>query len=100
LNHIYGTLGIAKSARKLVSGDLLIDAIAQKRVNLVIVCEDASDRTKKNIQNKCAHYLIPCHVYGTVAQMSAALSAHRVAVGIADQGFSKSILNSLKEVKV
>jgi ribosomal protein L7Ae-like RNA K-turn-binding protein len=92
-----GYLGIAARARKTVSGAKLMEEVRKNRVSLVLVASDASDRTKKQFQDKCTSYQIPCLIWGSIDQISAATGMHmRVAVGINDRGLAKNILECLK----
>ena len=51
MNKCYGMLGIAVKAGKLASGnDAVLDLVKKHRVKLIIVAEDASDKTKKEMQ--------------------------------------------------
>jgi ribosomal protein L7Ae-like RNA K-turn-binding protein len=94
---VEGYLGIAARARKTVSGAMLMEAVRKKRVSLVLVASDASDRTKKQFQDKCTSYQIPCLIWGSVEQVSMATGMHmRVAIGILDRGLAKNILECLK----
>lgn len=90
-------MGIAARARKTVSGAMLMEAVRNKRVSLVLVASDASDRSKKQFQDKCTFYQIPCLIWGTIDQISATTGMHmRVAVGVNDRGLAKNILECLK----
>jgi len=94
---VEGYLGIAARARKTVSGAMLMEAVRKKRVSLVLVASDASDRTKKQFQDKCTSYQIPCLIWGSINEVSMATGMHmRVAVGILDRGLAKNILECLK----
>ncbi len=97
MSTVEGYLGIAARARKTVSGAMLMEAVRKKRVSLVLVASDASDRTKKQFQDKCTSYQIPCLIWGSINEVSMATGMHmRVAVGILDRGLAKNILECLK----
>jgi ribosomal protein L7Ae-like RNA K-turn-binding protein len=94
---VLGYLGIAARARKIVSGAMLMEAVRKNRVLLVLVATDASDRTKKQFQDKCTSYQIPCLIWGSIEELSMATGMNlRVAVGINDRGLAKNILECLK----
>jgi ribosomal protein L7Ae-like RNA K-turn-binding protein len=94
---VVGYLGIAARARKIVFGAKLMEEVRKKRVSLVLVASDASDRTKKQFQDKCTSYQIPCLIWGSIDQISITTGMHmRVAVGINDKGLAKNILECLK----
>ena len=97
MSTVIGYLGIAARARKIVSGAMLMEAVRKNRVFLVLVASDASDRTKKQFQDKCTSYQIPCLIWGSIEEISLATGMHmRVAVGINDRGLAKNILECLK----
>lgn len=97
MSTVIGYLGIAARARKIVSGAMLMEAVRKNRVLLVLVASDASDRTKKQFQDKCTSYQIPCLIWGSIEEISLATGMHmRVAVGINDRGLAKNILECLK----
>ena len=97
MSTVLGYLGIAARARKIVSGAMLMEAVRKNRVLLVLVATDASDRTKKQFQDKCTSYQIPCLIWGSIEEISLATGMHmRVAVGINDRGLAKNILECLK----
>ena len=56
MDRIYSLIGLAMRARKVVSGEELLEAIRKRRVSLVIVSEDASENTKKRYSDKCSFY--------------------------------------------
>ncbi len=61
---ILGLLGLATKAGKVVFGtDACIEAINKKKTKLVIVSEDASDRTKSNFEYLCVNCKIPLYIF-------------------------------------
>ena len=47
MDKIYGILGIASKAGKIVSGfDSILENIKKEKVKLIIVAEDASEKTR------------------------------------------------------
>ena len=62
VNKVYGLLGICSKAGKLISGtDIVLEHLAKKKVSLVIVAEDASEKTIKIlniiVRKKMLNYL-------------------------------------------
>ena len=50
-------LGLARRARKLAVGtDAVLDAVRSGKAPVALVASDASDRTKKQVGDKCASY--------------------------------------------
>lgn len=93
-------LGLARRANKIVSGETLLAHIRQQKVFLVIIAEDASARTKKQLSNKCTFYNITYYISHSIAELSNAIGQkNRVAIGITEPGFVKLILNK-KEAEV
>lgn len=97
MNKIYNLIGLATRARKIVSGEELLDAIRKKKVSLVIVAEDASENTKKRYSDKCSFYEIDLiYVESSIRLNQAIGKSNRMALGITDEGFKKSIMTCLK----
>ena len=100
---LLNALGLCKRAGKLVHGDELMGAIASSKVKLVILSNDASDRTKKQYRDKCSFYKTDLIEFVSREELSMAIGMHnRVAVGVEDRGFIKMIKNSrlnIEEVK-
>lgn len=93
---IYSLLGLAARARKISSGSTLIEDIRNKKVKFVIICEDASDNTKKKISDKCRYYQIEYVTLLNSDLLSTSIGKlNRVAVGILDKGFADSIKSKI-----
>ena len=72
-------LGLAKRARKLAVGtDAAINAVRSGKAALALVASDASERTKKQIADKCASYGV------TLIPLAADRSALAAALGSKD----------------
>jgi len=92
-NKIYGILGLASRARKVISGtDVVIEAIKKNSVGIVIIAEDASDKTKKNIKYYCEKYHIEYIVLGTIEENSRIIGKNnRAIIGVSDVNFANGI---------
>lgn len=89
---ILSLLGLASKARKVLTGDTLLKSIKQKKIELVLIAEDASDNSKKKFIDKCNYYDIPCYIFSDVDKLSSAIGKdNRVCVGISDKGFAFKI---------
>ena len=90
-------LGLANRAGKIVSGEeLVIKEIQKRRVNLVILANDAANNTKKTILNKCSYYQIPFKIVPDRYILGQSIGKDkRVVVGITDKGFSEKLLQLL-----
>ena len=54
MKKIYGMIGMAKRAGKISTGAFICEKmIRSKQAKLVFLATDASDNTKKSIQNSC-----------------------------------------------
>ena len=95
INKTNGLLGIAAKAGKVVSGtDVVIENISKKKVKLVIIAINCSDRTKKNIIDICFNNKISFKEYGTIDENSRAIGKeNRAIIGIIDENLAVSILN-------
>lgn len=90
---ICGLLGLATRAGKTVFGtEACKSAIEKKKVKLIIVAEDASEKTKLNFQRVCNEYKIPIYERLHIEELSSAIGKENKAiVGIIDVNFSKEI---------
>lgn len=93
-NKIFGTLGIAEKAGKIVSGEFSVEkAIKEGRAFLVILAEDASDNTKKHFSDMCSYREIPILFFGTKEELGGCIGkSFRANVALTDRGFAESIL--------
>lgn len=88
----YAFLGIAKRANALVSGDRMLEGIRNKKVYLVLLSKDASERSQKVIRDKCAFYQIPLidDLDGNLLQLNINLTA--IAIGITNSEMANKVL--------
>lgn len=90
--NVLSLLGLASRASKISCGDILLKDIRARKVYFVIICEDASENTKKKFIDKCSYYKIDYVVHGQIDDLSLAIGkTNRVAVGIIDKGFADKI---------
>lgn len=85
---------------KIVSGfDSIKESIEKKRVNLIIVANDTSDKTKKEIQFLCDKHQISFVIFGNIEGNSHAIGKqNRAIIGICDSGFAKRFLELIKDL--
>lgn len=83
-------LGLAYRAKKIILGtDYVVDAMRKKKVWLVILAVDASELTKKKINDKAKTYQVEVLTIATADEISQALGGKNAKViGIIDKGFS------------
>lgn len=93
VNKVYGLLGICSKAGKLISGtDIILENLAKKKVSLVIVAEDASEKTIKNIKYYCEKENVQLLIYGNIEENSKAIGKHnRAIIGILDKNLAVAI---------
>ncbi len=93
INKVYGLLGISAKAGKLISGtDIILEHMAKKKVNLVIIAEDASEKTIKNMKYYCEKENVKLIVYGSIVENSKSIGKHnRAVIGILDKSLADSI---------
>ena len=85
-------MGIAVRARKIITGtELTINGIRDHKVKLVIMADECSPRTKKDLHNKATYYNVP--VVDTIGsdELKMAIGRDRKVIGITDRGFAKRL---------
>lgn len=92
-NKIEGLLGLCMKSGGLVFGsEACIEGIEKKKVKLILVAEDAADRTKKNFTFHCNQNHIPICFYGKIENLSKAIGKPNKAIfGIRNQSFAFEI---------
>lgn len=96
---ILGMLGISAKAGKVVCGtDATIEDIERHRVKLVIVAENASEKTKKNIKYICDKNETAILEFGNIDEISKTIGKNNKAIiGIKSKSLSKEIEKLIKE---
>lgn len=95
---ILGMLGLAKRAGKLVAGtDAVIAAVAsQKKPDLCVCASDASERTKKQLADKCAFYGVTLVTVASAKdELASALGkkdGQTSACAVCDRGMAEKII--------
>lgn len=93
-------LGMAYRARMVINGyDSVMDAIIKGKAKIVLIANDASDKTIEAFDKKCFYYKIDmCQVFDSL-ELSKAIGKGLVKVlAISDEGFTKSLKKLLSEV--
>lgn len=90
---ILGLIGLAARARKVCFGaDSVELQIRKKKVQLVIVAEEASKRTKEKFQKICQEQEIPIMQKGEIETLSKAIGkTNKAIIGIEDKNLAKEI---------
>ena len=101
MNNIYNLLGIAMRANQVVTGDTAMEAIRNKKAKLVIIASDASENTKKKVQDKCAYYNISWIELEDSFQISYAIGkVNRMFIALLDDGFKNKVLSYQKDMEM
>lgn len=92
-NKVLGMLGLGAKAGQIVSGmDACLEAMKKKKIRLIIVSEEASDKTKKNINYYADKYQMPIYIYGKIDEISKAIgNKNKAIVGVKDENMAKKI---------
>lgn len=86
-------MGLARKAGKIVAGDALCEMMLKKRkVQLLIVAADASDRTRRRFVGLCEEYRTKSVEYGNKTGIGAMFGRDSYAVAaVTDEGFAARI---------
>lgn len=92
-------LGLAMRAGKVTAGEgTVIQDIQKRQAALVIISEEASERTKKTVTNKCHSYDIPYRQFGAKAVLGHSIGkGPRTVLAIKDKNFATKIDQLLDE---
>lgn len=92
-NRVLGMLGISAKAGKIVCGnDATIEDIERHKVKLVIVAEDASEKTKKNMKYVCDKNKVPILEFGKIEEISRTIGkSNKAIIGIKSKSLSEAI---------
>ena len=92
-NKILGLMGLAARAREVCFGaDSVELQVKKKKVYLMIVAKDASDRTKDKFRNISYEYDIPIIIEGEIEILSKAIGkSNKAIIGIEDSHLASEI---------
>ena len=92
-NKIVGLLGLATKAGVIIAGtDASIECIESKKAKLVLISEEASEKTKKNFEFICNKNFIPIVIWGSIETLSKAIGKNNKAIiCIRDKNFAGEI---------
>ncbi|WP_057763738.1 L7Ae/L30e/S12e/Gadd45 family ribosomal protein [Companilactobacillus tucceti] len=91
-NKFLGFLGIVLRSGNMVSGtDLTLQGIRNKSVKLVVMANDCSDRTKKDLTNKTEYYKVPLITEFTSYKIKKSIGKDRKVIGITDLKMAKRL---------
>lgn len=86
-------MGLAAKARKICFGaDSVELQIKKKKVSLVVIAKDSSDRTKDKFRNICEQYDIPIIIEGKIENLSKAIGkSNKAIIGIEDSNLANEM---------
>ena len=92
-NRILGLMGITAKAGKIAFGtEAVIESIEKKKAKLVIIAEDASDKSKDNMMHLCSKNQIPIVTFGTIETISKAIGKpNKSVISIKDKNLGEEI---------
>lgn len=92
-NKVLGLIGLSAKAGKIEYGaDAVEESIKRKKAKLVIVAEDAADRTKENFKFLCNKLNILYVVFGEKEKISKAIGKdNKAVIAIKDKNLSNEI---------
>ncbi|MBR3163003.1 MAG: ribosomal L7Ae/L30e/S12e/Gadd45 family protein [Clostridia bacterium] len=90
---ILGMLGLASRARKITFGaDSTEQDILKNKVKLVVVAEDASDRTKNKFIEISKRENIPIIIFGNIEELSKTIGKQNKAIiGVKENNIAQEI---------
>lgn len=90
-----GLIGLATKAGRIVSGtDACLEAMQKEKVNLVLIAQDSSNRTKTTFKQEAQKYNIAIYEVLSIEKMSKAMGkVNKAVIGIKDVGFSNKMKN-------
>ena len=90
---ILGLIGLSARARKISYGaDSVEIQLKKKKVKLIIVAEDASDRTKNKFIKLSNEYNVPIIILGKIDEISKTIGkSNKAIIGIKEENISKEI---------
>lgn len=93
-NKVLGLIGLAMKAGKVSFGaDSVEESIMRKKVKLVIISKESSERTKNKFKEICEKNKLPVIIDWDIESLSNAIGKNNKAIlGIKDANFAESIL--------
>ena len=92
MNKYFQILGLARKAGKVKIGEKALESVKSGEAKLVLLASDASERTKKKVQNKCTFYQVNlvCIENSTLLSQSIG-KTNCMMVAICDKGFAERL---------
>ena len=92
-NKIYGLLGLCTRAGKISFGtEAVLEKISKRKVKLLIIAEDTSEKSKKKILDIAQKNNVPYTIFGTIFDNSKAIGkVNKAIIAIEDKNFAEAI---------
>lgn len=96
---VLNMIGLARRARQVESGDAAVrSAVGRNKVRLIILAEDAAERTRKAFELVASDAGIPLISYGSKINLGRILNKpSRSVVAIIDDNFAKAIVMAMEK---
>lgn len=90
---VYGLLGLSMKAGKVVFGtESCIDMINKRKIKLLILAEDSSERTINNFKQKAQDNELPVYIFGNKFELSKAIGKeNKTVLGVKDKNLAEAI---------
>ena len=94
---IMGLIGLSMKAGKVIFGtETVREAAKRKKIKLIIVAEDAADRTILNFKKIAEKQIILFITWGTEQELSKAIGKeNKVIIGIKDKNLANAIIKRI-----
>lgn len=92
-NKLFFTLGLGQKAGKVISGDFAVtEALKKGKVKLLIVAQDASERSKSKLVHYCEEHRVRILEAATRRELGWAIGkAERTAIAVLDENFVRML---------
>lgn len=96
----YKMLGLSQRAGQVHFGEGAVkDRIKDKKAEIVIVSEDASENTKKKFMNSCNFYSVPYFEYGDRYSLGRATGREfAVVLAVTNKGLAENLVEIMNEL--
>ena len=96
---VAGLIGLAKRAGRISCGESACkEAIRMGKSHLIVLAEDTSSNTSKNILDSCKYYNVKHIIAFTKESLGHAVgNRFNAVVSVNDEGFANGILKSIPE---
>lgn len=90
-------LGLARRAGKVIYGeDLVLKNIKEKKIKIVFIANDASEKQKDMFLKKCYFYQVETNTFFSTNELSHAIGVSMCKyLGVTDEGFFKALQKEL-----